>query len=209
MTTPGVNTAPTSTAPTQNQDRLKLFFDGHADDKHPSRWDELWKAGDFLPWDRGFANPALIDALNERAELFGGGGVNADGKRKRALVPGCGKGYDLALLAARGYDAYGIEISENAVKTAEEWLKDPGEGSEGEYKVKDAKVGKGVSKVTVGDFFTDDWANVAGGIGNGFDLIYDCTVSKPSAAPARIQNLTRRSSSPRYHPLSALHGHSA
>jgi methyl halide transferase len=176
MSTPNVNTAPSSAAPTQNQDRLKTFFDGHEDDKHPSRWDELWKAGDFLPWDRGFANPALIDTLNARPEYLGSP-VKKDGTRKRALVPGCGKGYDLALFAAHGYDAYGIEISENAQKTAQEWLKNPGEGKEGEYKVQDEKVGKGVTQVLLGDFFKDEWAGEAGGIGEGFDLIYDNTVS--------------------------------
>lgn len=181
MSTPGVNTAPTSTAPTQNQDRLKTFFDGHADSAHPSRWDDLWKAGDFLPWDRGFVNPALIDTLNSQPEWLGPP-TNADGSRKRALVPGCGKGYDLALLAGHGYDAYGIEVSENAANIAQEWLKDPGEGKEGEYKIKDEKVGKGHAKALLGDFFQDGWTKEAGGIGEGFDLIYDCTVSLLSNA---------------------------
>ncbi|KAH7130285.1 S-adenosyl-L-methionine-dependent methyltransferase [Dendryphion nanum] len=174
MSTPNVNTAPKSAAPTQNQDRLKTFFDGHEEEKHASRWDDLWKSGDFLPWDRGFTNPALVDALNERKDIFGAP-TNANGSRKRALVPGYGRGYDLVLLAAHGYDAYGIEVSENAVKAAEEWLKNPGEGKEGEYTTRDAKVGRGVAKGLLGDFFKDDWATEIGGIGEGFDLIYDCT----------------------------------
>jgi SAM-dependent methyltransferase len=176
MSTPGANTAPSSAAPTQNQERLRAFFDGSAVDEHPSRWDDLWKAADFLPWDRGFANPALIDLLNSQPEWLGKP-TKPDGRRKRALVPGCGKGYDLVLLAAHGYDAYGIEISDNAFKSAQEWLKDPGEGKEGEHKVRDEKIGKGVAQVLLGDFFKDDWAKEAGGLGDGFDLIYDCTVS--------------------------------
>ncbi|KAF2871475.1 S-adenosyl-L-methionine-dependent methyltransferase [Massariosphaeria phaeospora] len=161
--------------PTEKQDRLKTHFTGHPDSSHPSRWDDLWKAGDFLPWDRGYANPALIDTLNERTDLLGAP-TKPDGSRKRALVPGCGKGYDVALFAAHGYDSYGIEISENAARAAQEYLNDPGEGPlEGEYKLRDEKVGRGAMKCSVGDFFQDDWAAEAGGIGEGFDLIYDNT----------------------------------
>ena len=112
MSTPNVNSAPVSSAPTQNQDRLKTFFDGHASDKHASRWDDLWDAGDFLPWDRGFANPALIDTLESQPEWLGSP-LNEGGTKKRAFIPGCGKGYDLALFAAHGYDAFGLEISAN------------------------------------------------------------------------------------------------
>ncbi|PSN72497.1 S-adenosyl-L-methionine-dependent methyltransferase [Corynespora cassiicola Philippines] len=169
------STDPSAPKPTQNQDRLKQHFLGHAETEHASRWDDLWKAGDFLPWDRGYANPALIDTLNENTNLLGPP-LKPDGKRKRALVPGCGKGYDLALFAAHGYDSYGIEVSENAVRAAQKYLESPGEGPlEGEYKVKDEKIGKGETKCMSGDFFKDDWAEGAGGIGEGFDVIYDNT----------------------------------
>ncbi|KAF2020181.1 S-adenosyl-L-methionine-dependent methyltransferase [Aaosphaeria arxii CBS 175.79] len=175
MSTPNVNSAPTSAAPTQNQDRLKTFFEGQSADTHPSRWDDLWKAGDFLPWDRGFVNPALIDALNERKELFGSP-KKEDGSRKKVLVPGCGKGYDLVLFAAYGYDALGLEISENAVKAAEEFLKNPGEGKEGEYKTHDPEIGRGTATVIQADFFKYDWREEeAGPCGKGYDLIYDNT----------------------------------
>lgn len=178
---------PSAPKPTQNQDRLKSHFAGHDESAHPQRWDDLWKEKTFLPWDRGFANPALIDALNERADLLGSP-VKPDGSRKRALVPGCGKGYDLALFAAHGYDSYGIEVSENAVQVAEEYLRNPGEGPlEGEYKVRDEKVARGVTKCLLGDFFKDDWAKGAGGIEDGFDVIYDNTVSSMINAVMRIE----------------------
>jgi SAM-dependent methyltransferase len=178
MATSNVNAPPSSAAPTQNQDRLKTFFAGHKEDSHPSRWDALWQAGDFLPWDRGFANPALIDTLKSKPDWLPKP-TGAGGKRKRVLVPGCGKGYDLAVFAAHGYDAYGIEISENALAAAENWLKDPGEGKEGEHKTQNDRVGRGESKVLLGDFFKDDdgWLQGAGGLGEGFDIVYDCTVS--------------------------------
>ncbi|ORY08326.1 S-adenosyl-L-methionine-dependent methyltransferase [Clohesyomyces aquaticus] len=171
-----MSTDPSSSAPSasQNQDRLKSHFVGHDASAHPQRWDALWKDGTFLPWDRGFANPALIDALKEKPSLLGVP-THSSSKRKRALVPGCGKGYDVALLAAVGFDSYGIEISESAAKVAGEWLQETGEGREGEYKVWDEGVGRGKTRCVCGDFFEDKWVQEIGGKGEGFDLIYDNT----------------------------------
>ena len=169
-------------APTQKQDRLKAHFSNHAPDTHSKRWDDLWSAGDFLPWDRGYTNPALIDTLAERKDLLPSP-KNADGRRARALVPGCGKGYDIALFAAHGYDCYGLEVSENAVKASEAYLKNPGAGPlEGEYKVFDEATGRGSMVCLLGDFFDDAWLDAAGGRGEGFDVIYDNTVSRPIRA---------------------------
>ena len=104
-------------------------------------------------------------------------------KRRKALVPGCGKGYDVFLLSAYGYDATGVEISERAVQEAEaEWArvqKTIGNGKEGDaaklYGVRDEEVGKGEVKFVVADFFE---LNEAGEKGEeGWDLIYDYTVS--------------------------------
>ena len=172
--------------PTQNQDRLKAHFTGHTPAQHNKRWDDLWSAGDFLPWDRGHVNPALIDTLTERKDILPRAKKD-DGKRARALVPGCGKGYDIALFASHGYDSYGLEVSENAVKVAEEYLKEPGDGPlEGEYKVADDKIGKGATKCLLGDFFKDDWLHETGGLGGGFDVIYDNTVGGAYIASVAI-----------------------
>ena len=92
-------------------------------------------------------------------------------------MPGCGKGYDVALLASYGYDAYGLEVSGHAAEKANAYLESPGEGElEGEYAVKDGKVGRGGMKCLLGDYFDDGWVGEVGGEG-GFDLIYDNTVS--------------------------------
>jgi hypothetical protein len=92
------------------------------------------------------------------------------------LVPGCGKGYDVALLASYGYDTWGLEVSKHAADAAIKYLEDAGEGAlEGEYKVKDEKVGKGRADCLVGDFFDDAWCKEIGTEG-GFDVIYDNTV---------------------------------
>jgi protein-L-isoaspartate O-methyltransferase len=99
------------------------------------------------------------------------------------LIPGCGKGYDVALFAAHGYDAYGLEVSTHAAEAAKKYLQDPGKGPlEGEYTLRDEKVGKGKMEVVVGDYFEDGWlSDVKGWKGDeGFDIIYDITVSLAS-----------------------------
>ena len=96
-------------------------------------------------------------------------------------MPGCGKGYDVALFAAYGYDAYGLEVSSHAADAARKYLEEPGKGPlEGEYAVRDEKIGKGAMKIVCGDYFEDGWlGDVEGWEGDGgFDIIYDNTVSK-------------------------------
>lgn len=169
-----------SAQPSQNQDRLRSHFNGYDASAHPQRWDSLWSDGTFLPWDRGHANPALIDTLNQpnSSLLPPSHRKPPHGRPARALVPGCGKGYDLALFAAHGYDAYGVEVSEHAVKAAQDYLADPGEGPlEGEYRFSHPTTVTGTTKCVLGDFFDDAWlAQIDGGLGEGFDIIYDNTV---------------------------------
>ena len=101
-------------------------------------------------------------------------------------MPGCGKGYDVALFAAHGYDAYGLEVSSHAAEAARGSLKDAGKGPlEGEYNVADEKIGKGATNVVCGDFFENGWlADVEGWEGDeGFDIIYDITVSRVPDVP--------------------------
>jgi len=156
-----------------DRERLRQHFLERND---PNRWDDLWSKGDFLPWDRGTPNPALIDVLSTRKDLLGSPmTTDADGKsrRKRALVPGCGKGYDVFLFAAFGYDAFGLEGSKNALKACEEFRAEA--ESKDEYRVRDKSIGRGEIKFLHGDFFGQDWENDAGA--GGFDVIYDYTVS--------------------------------
>lgn len=154
--------------------RLKATF-SIPPSEHGKGWDKLWQEGDFLPWDKGIPNPALVDLLSNRRDLIGSPVVEEGGfygmRRKRALVPGCGRGYDVLLLASFGYDAYGLEISESAVQRCEE--EKSANGSK--YSVKDETVGAGETKFIVGDFFADDWLKEVKGAGN-FELIYDYTV---------------------------------
>ncbi|MDZ4287056.1 MAG: methyltransferase domain-containing protein [Prosthecobacter sp.] len=59
------------------------------------------------PWNRGAASPPLIEWVR-RARPQG-----------RALVPGCGLGHDVAMLAEAGVDAAGLDISATAIERAQ------------------------------------------------------------------------------------------
>ena len=145
------------------------FIQAKGTAEHGKQWDALWKEG-FLPWDKGSPSPALVDLLTERQDLFPS--ISFGGRRK-ALVPGCGKGYDVLLLSAFGYDAYGLEISNNALAEARKVEKEmAGKG------VYEPREGLESGKITwlSGDFFEDEFLKDVDGDGK-FDLFYDYTVS--------------------------------
>ena len=95
--------------------------------------------------DTGSPSPALVKALNENTIPKG-----------RALVPGCGRGYDVALLSSKGSTyVLGIDIVPKAVDEANEYLKQN-------------KVNPTQGEVKVMDFFSLDSKEK-------FDFIYDYT----------------------------------
>ena len=68
-------------------------------------WNKAYQEDD-MPWDKGFASPPLVEFLqNYRVE----GSV---------LVPGCGTGHDVRLLAKQGADVFGLDIAPNAINKA-------------------------------------------------------------------------------------------
>lgn len=95
------------------------------------------------------------------------------------MVPGCGRGYDVFVLAEMGYEAWGLEGSRVAVDICR-----------GEVGGKE-RVG-----FVQGDFFESGWEGECGGA--GFDLIYDYTflcAIPPSKRPdwaLRISQLLAR-----------------
>lgn len=113
--------------------------------------------------------------------------------RKRALVPGCGRGYDVLLLSSLGYDVVGLDLSPVGVQRAREHAEQS--QRDGSYPITTTSTtnpgggkGKGPGKFQFveGDFFKDDWLHSLplssasteeeeGGSGK-FDLIYDYTV---------------------------------
>ncbi len=68
-------------------------------------WDESYRKGDVF-WDRGAPSPALKQYLERHAV------------RGRALVPGCGRGHEVALAVEHGLDAIGLEIAPTGVAEA-------------------------------------------------------------------------------------------
>jgi SAM-dependent methyltransferase len=66
-------------------------------------WEDHW-ATDNTPWDAGAASPCL----EKLAETLG------PPPGARALVPGCGSGYDVFLLAQSGFSAVGVDIAPSA-----------------------------------------------------------------------------------------------
>lgn len=154
--------------------KLREQFIKFGGEKYGEGWDDLWNKGDFLPWDRGLPSPAFVEALKEHSHIIGNALTEVDGKpqRKKALVPGCGRGVDVCLLESFGYDAIGLEFSQKAVDECEKYAKEHGS----EYPVRDEKTGKGSKKFLRGDFYRDDWLDETGLGAKHFDLIYDYTV---------------------------------
>ena len=75
-------------------------------------WEELYTSGN-TPWDKGEAAPPLVEwleAWNARAP-----GSLSD---EHVLVPGCGYGYDVRLLAAHGALVLGVDLSPTAIERA-------------------------------------------------------------------------------------------
>jgi SAM-dependent methyltransferase len=142
----------------------------------PDRWDDAWTQS-LTPWDRGASNPALVDLLNTRHDLLGDPftqGADGQRQRKKALVPGCGRGYDVLLLASFGYDAVGIDGSETAIEACKKLANEEAD----KYPLHNSTESRGNITFLVGDFFETNWQSSLhpqGGIVS-FDLIYDYTV---------------------------------
>ena len=66
-------------------------------------WDMRFAEGN-TPWDRGAANPQLGIWLASKAL-----------KPCRILVPGCGAGYEVAVLAQAGFDVTALDYSPEAI----------------------------------------------------------------------------------------------
>ena len=68
-------------------------------------WDEKYQKGEAF-WDKGAPAPAMKQYLARHAV------------RGRALVPGCGRGHEVALAVEQGLDATGLDIAPTGVAEA-------------------------------------------------------------------------------------------
>lgn len=72
----------------------------------PDFWQDLYaRGGDG--WELGGPAPSLVDVLDTTPPPKG-----------RVLVPGCGRGHDARLLAARGWEVVGVDFAPAAVAVA-------------------------------------------------------------------------------------------
>ncbi|KAK5112727.1 hypothetical protein LTR62_003825 [Meristemomyces frigidus] len=156
---------------TDRQKLLTKFQHLPADaQKHGKGWSELWQEN-VTPWDRNAPSPALVDTLQSKSAVLGTSTDKETGARKRVLVPGCGKGYDVLLFASHGYDSFGLDIAPEAVERANKLAQEP-EVAE-KYPCGSDNT-RGQAKVFLGNFFADDFFEHTGGKGE-FDVIYDYT----------------------------------
>jgi hypothetical protein len=163
--------------------KMKAHFEGAAD-RANSKWDDLW-GENFMPWDRGVSNPALEDTLISKKELIPSA-MEGSAPRRKALVPGCGRGYDVLLLSSFGYNAFGLEVSDKALDACRTFEKSDGN----RYTARDESIGKGSVNWVHGDFFANDWNP-----NDTYDVIYDYTFlaamhpTKRAALALRYQQL--------------------
>lgn len=155
-----------------DREKLRQHFQDQPAEAQTGRWDAMWQQN-VTPWDRSLPNPALIDALDEKRDIIGASTETSDlVQRKKALVPGCGRGYDVLLLASYGYDAYGADVSQTAIDACNKLNQDQAEDT-AKYPIKDAAIGRGSRNFLLADFFNDDLTSHTGG--SKFDVIYDYT----------------------------------
>lgn len=68
-------------------------------------WEEAYRKGEIF-WDKSAPSPVLKQYLDRHPV------------RGRALVPGCGRGHEVALAVAHGLDATGLDIAPTAIAEA-------------------------------------------------------------------------------------------
>ncbi|KAF2215926.1 hypothetical protein CERZMDRAFT_94314 [Cercospora zeae-maydis SCOH1-5] len=156
--------------PDAARQKLRETFANRPLNEQLSGWDELWKQ-QVTPWDRAGPSHALADAVTANPDILGPPIKSGSGRRRRALVPGCGRGYDVLLLASLGYDAYGVDGSSTAIDAARRLQTEV--GSSATYRALETEFGRGRETFVLGDFFQDDFLEATGG--GSFDLIFDYT----------------------------------
>jgi SAM-dependent methyltransferase len=87
------------------------------DSTHPDFWNERFEQ-QFTPWDQGGVQQDLRDF------------VASSDRALRTLIPGCGNGYEVVLLAQAGWDVTAIDFSPAAVASAKATI-----GAWGQYVV--------------------------------------------------------------------------
>jgi SAM-dependent methyltransferase len=122
---------------------------------NPEFWDSRYRAGE-MPWDFHGVPRALLTYLQTMATPG------------RALIPGCGSGYEVRAFHERGWDVLAIDYSSAAIDRARRVL------------------GSLAEKVVLADFFAHDFG------GQKFDVVYERTFlcsQPPDRWPAYAQRV--------------------
>ncbi|KAF8970395.1 S-adenosyl-L-methionine-dependent methyltransferase [Flammula alnicola] len=136
---------------TEESSQLKLEPKDIVKPDDLSTWELAWTKG-ITPWDFGDVQPSLKEALETS-------GLDLP-RSGRALVPGCGAGYDLTYISSTlGLDTLGLEVAETAVQRATDVI----QKAKSHYPTISASI-------EIADFFTFDPPE-----DQLFDLIYDHT----------------------------------
>ena len=69
-------------------------------------WEQNYVEG-HTPWNKGKASPPMVEWVSQNQP------------QGRALVPGCGVGHDVVMLADVGLDAHGLDIAPTAIAMAQ------------------------------------------------------------------------------------------
>lgn len=72
-------------------------------------WEECYRVG-HTPWDKGEAAPPLFEMMERMGDAVWGKGA--------VLVPGCGVGHDVRVIATSGVEVVGVDIAPSAVESA-------------------------------------------------------------------------------------------
>ncbi|GAA5898962.1 uncharacterized protein JCM6883_003487 [Sporobolomyces salmoneus] len=103
--------------------RSLLASDPSQGAKADGAWDEAWRSN-VTPWDSKLKDvqPSLRELIEEN---WGETGIRWEDLRQdegKALVAGCGRGYDAIYFASRGIPSVGIDLSPRAVEAAQAHL---------------------------------------------------------------------------------------
>ncbi|KAI8611458.1 S-adenosyl-L-methionine-dependent methyltransferase [Chytriomyces sp. MP71] len=140
-------------------------------------WETMWSTSK-TGWDAGSAHPTLLNALRHHEKILFPSGTQSSWT---VLVPGCGRGYDVAAFAAYkpGITATGLDISPSGIAAAEKHLRTV------------LHAPTDTARVLQADFFTHEPSH-------GYDVIYDftflCALSRELRADwgAQVARLVRK-----------------
>jgi len=134
------------------------------EDEYFERWHSIWEGGlqRGERFDLGHSSPSLQHLL---------GSKQLDVVGQRVLVPGCGRGYDVATFAVAGATrSVGLEISEIAVREANAYLDEALGGGAGGSSPRVA------AAVHPGNFFTWSPSDDGGPFDVGYDYTFGCAM---------------------------------